>query len=56
MATSKSQEIAQKIVDMSNRLGWNIAIRGTILTISKKFTPGDNEGLITCDMEYYDIL
>jgi hypothetical protein len=56
MATSKSQEIAQKIVDTANRLRWNITIRGNILVISKKFTPGDNEGLITCDMEYYDIL
>jgi hypothetical protein len=49
-------QVAEKIKSLCDKLNWNITIRGDILTISKKFTPGDNDALVICDMEYYDIL
>ena len=33
-----------------------VVIRGTILTINKKFTAGDMDEFVTADMEYYSIL
>lgn len=53
---SSHDQVAEKIKSLCDKLNWNITIRGDILTINKKFTPGDNDGLVTCDMEYYDIL
>jgi hypothetical protein len=47
---------ANKILEVAARLGWDVNVRGSILTISKEFTPGDNDALVTCDMEYYGIL
>jgi hypothetical protein len=51
-----AKEQARKIVEMCDRLGWVYSIRGSIFTIAKKFQAGSNDGLVTCDMEYYSIL
>jgi hypothetical protein len=48
--------IAQKILDVATTLGWKVYVGYDMLTIEKHFTPNDNEGFITCDMEYWDIL
>jgi len=52
----KPSVTAQKIIDTANRLGWNVTVRNSILTITKKFTAGNNDEFVQCDMEYYDIL
>ncbi len=49
-------EQAREIVAMCRRLGWQYSTNGSVLTIQKRFTPGDNEGLVQCDMEYGSIL
>ncbi len=48
--------IAAEIKETADRLGWVINVRGAILTISKRFTPGSNDELVGCDMEYSSIL
>lgn len=50
---------ATAIVNKCKELGWNISIDGinnNILTISKSFTPNDNNEYIKADGEYYSIL
>ena len=53
---SKAKDTAREILDTATHLGWNVNVRGSILTITKHFPAGDNDSLVTCDMEYYDIL
>ena len=53
---SKAKDTAREILDTATRLGWDVNVRGSILTITKRFPAGDKDGLVTCDMEYYDIL
>jgi hypothetical protein len=53
---TKNEMIAREFFTFCVKLGWFYEVRGDILTITKKFTPGDNEGFIECDMEYNDIL
>lgn len=52
---SKSKEIAQKILETASQYGWNIDIRGTILTIRKNGI-NTKEDFVRADMEYYSIL
>ncbi|MGW8177547.1 MAG: hypothetical protein ACWGQW_01960 [bacterium] len=57
MATlSKSAATALKIKETATRLGWKVMVRGSVLTIVKYFPAGNNDKLVECDMEYYDIL
>ena len=51
---SKHSEVAVKIKSMADSLGWKIAVRGTILTITKKIS--GKEEFTKADMEYYSIL
>jgi len=52
---SKAKEVAQKIVDIANEYGWEINVRGSILTIYKDGIRS-NEDFVRADMEYYSIL
>jgi hypothetical protein len=39
------------------KYGWNINIKSdSVISINKSFTPGDNDKLVECDMEYYHLL
>ena len=50
-------EQATRFIDRCNALGWRVErITDEVVTIAKRFTPGDNSGLVECDMEYYDLL
>lgn len=54
---TKSQQQAAQFLETAKRYGWNVErATGNVVTITKRFTPGDNEGLVECDMEYYSIL
>jgi len=54
MTTSAS--IAKEIKDLCVKWGWRFEVRGSILTITKKIIPGDNDSFCTADMEYGSIL
>lgn len=56
MATSDSMNKAQYIKNVATEYGWNLFVRGSILTITKKIIPGDNESFRNADMEYGMIL
>lgn len=56
MAKSKSQIAAEEFVHACNKYGWTYEVRGSILTIHKRFTAGSNMGFTECDMLYSDIL
>jgi hypothetical protein len=51
-----AKETAEEIRDLCKAYGWEYDVRGDILEISKEFTPGDNDALVTADMEYGSIL
>lgn len=53
---SKNEAIAKEILDVSTKLGWDVLVRGDILTIVKNFTPGDMSAFVKADGEYYSIL
>lgn len=53
---SKSQQIAQNIVDTANSLGFTVQIRDEVLTITKNFKPGNMDKFVECDGQYYSIL
>jgi len=50
-----SAEIATRFVETCRKYGWNYEVRGSILTITKKIIPGDNDSLTRADMEYGSI-
>jgi hypothetical protein len=52
---SVAKETAQKIVDVANEYGWDINVRGSILTITKDGIR-TNDDFVRADMEYYGIL
>jgi hypothetical protein len=52
---SAAKETAQKIVDIANEYGWELNVRGSILTITKDGIRS-NEDFVRADMEYYSIL
>ena len=53
---SKATDTAQSIMDLATKWSWNVTVRGSILTITKQFTPGSSEEFANCDMEYGSIL
>jgi len=52
---SKAKETAQKIIDAANEYGWDISVRGSILTIYKDGI-NTKEDFVNADMEYFSIL
>lgn len=50
-----SKEIALKILDTANRLGWTVEVSRQLLRISKPIN-GTLEDFTKADMEYYSIL
>jgi hypothetical protein len=52
---SVAKETAQKIVDIAKEYGWELNVRGSILTITKDGI-SSNEDFVRADMEYYSIL
>ncbi len=54
--TPKPSETAQSIIEAANRLGFDLSVSGCVLTITKQFSPGSNDGFVECDMTYYDVL
>jgi hypothetical protein len=46
---------AKKILDLAGEYGWNVQVRGKILTITKSGIC-DNDSFCRADMEYYSIL
>ena len=53
---SKSADTAREIMNLATRLGWFVTVRGSILTITKRFTAGSSTEFAQCDMEYGSIL
>jgi hypothetical protein len=53
---TKDQQNAINFKNKCNQLGWNYNVHGSIVTITKSFTPGDKNGFCDCDGEYYSIL
>lgn len=49
-------ESARAIKSMADKLGFSLAVRGTILTVSKRITPGDNASFADADMSVYSVL
>ena len=52
----KPSEIAQTIKTVANDLGWSYEVRGSVLTITKRFTAGSNDEFCVADSQYYSIL
>lgn len=40
----------------ADELGFTVAVRGSILTVSKRITPGSNESFADADMSVYSVL
>lgn len=53
---TKNEITAQKILDAAKEKGFEVGVRGDILTISKDFTPGDADAFRKCDMTYFGVL
>ncbi len=53
--TVNATETAKKILDTAKELGWDVTVRGSILTIYKDGI-NDREAFCRADMEYYSIL
>ena len=49
-------ELAREFHNACNAHGWTYSASGDIVTIVKRFTPGDREAYVECDMFAYDIL
>jgi len=60
MATTVKTTPAQQAAEFMGRcnsLGWKVErIDDSVVTITKRFAAGDRDGLVECDMEYYDVL
>lgn len=56
MSKNKTTEAARKFTEAARSAGWSISTRGTIVTITKRFTPGSCEEFTELDSEYYDLL
>lgn len=56
--TSKPSAIstARAIKTKAAELGFSLAVRGSILTVSKRITPGDNASFADADMSVYSVL
>ena len=55
MTKQTPTEQARALADTAKRLGFDYSIRGSILTITKKFPAGSLEGFRDCDMMYYSV-
>lgn len=53
---TKSEVVAQSIIEAANKYGWVVEVRGDILTIKKFIKPNDNESFCIADGEYWSIL
>lgn len=49
-------ESAQAIKSKADELGFSLAVRGSILTVSKRIIPGDNASFADADMSVYSVL
>lgn len=47
---------ATKFKQLCEERGWSYSIRGSVVSISKSFTPNGNKEFVTCDSQYYGIL
>jgi len=56
MAKKDNEAIALAIKNMADKLGWQIGVSGSTLTIVKKFAPSNNDAFVQADGEYYSIL
>lgn len=56
MSKNKTIEAARKFTEAARDAGWSISAWGTVVTITKQFTPGSVDEFIELDTEYYDIL
>jgi hypothetical protein len=58
MTTTKTsaKQQAQAILDMAKKLGFNVHVRGTIMTVSKRIIPGDLQSFAEADMTVYSVL
>ena len=54
MSTNKA--IAEQILNTATSLGWKIAVRNDVLTITKSIEPDNNTEFCNADSEYYSIL
>jgi hypothetical protein len=52
---SVAKENASKILSVAKEYGWNVAVRGSILTITKSGI-NSKEDFVRADMEYFSIL
>jgi len=43
---------AQSIIDMADKTGFSVSVRGSIMTVTKTFTAGNSEAFRECDMMY----
>ena len=54
--TSKTTKAARGFVAAARAYGWRISTRDNIVTITKSFTPGDENAFRHLDGEWYGIL
>lgn len=52
---SAAKETASKILAIAKEYGWDVTVRGSILTITKSGI-NSNDDFVRADMEYYSIL
>jgi hypothetical protein len=52
---SVAKETATKILAIAKEYGWDVTVRGSILTITKSDI-NSNDDFVRADMEYYSIL
>lgn len=55
MPITNAQLTAQTLINKAHTLGWQVFVRGDILTIHKTFTPGDNSAYCDADSEYFEV-
>lgn len=53
---SKNLEIAKKIKETADELGWRVDVRGDVLKVTKHLDKSDPDAFVKADSEYYSIL
>lgn len=56
LAKPSALESARAIKSKADELGFTLTVRGSILTVSKRITPGDNDSFTDADMSVYSVL
>lgn len=56
MAKLSPLEIAQSIKAAADKYGFQLEVRGGVLTVHKSFPAGSNDGFVECDMMYGSVL